>query len=74
VFHREKAVYCDDCQHTRPRIFHACSIRTVAPAVEESTHGLCRECARQMKVHIRKHLRRAAGQTAEVNSGQSVNR
>jgi hypothetical protein len=61
VIHREKAVYCDDCQHIRPQIFHACSIRTVAPPAEESTHGLCRECARLMKAHIRKHQRLTAG-------------
>jgi hypothetical protein len=56
VFHREKAVYCDDCQHSQPQIYHACSIRIAAPSVEDSTHGLCRECAQLMKRHIRKHL------------------
>jgi hypothetical protein len=32
-------------------------MRTASPPAEESTHGLCRECARQMKEHIRKHQR-----------------
>ena len=31
VIHSEEAVYCDDCQHARPQIFHACTMRTAAP-------------------------------------------
>jgi hypothetical protein len=61
VFHAEEAVYCDDCQHTRTHIFQACTLRTVSPSAEDSTHGLCRECARLMKKRIRKHQRLAAG-------------
>jgi len=54
VFHREKAVYCDDCQNARPRTFGTCTIRRVSPPIEDSTHGLCPQCADQFIENMRK--------------------
>jgi len=54
VFNREKAIYCDDCKDASPRIFHACRLRTSAPAIEDATHGLCPECANQFIENMQK--------------------
>jgi hypothetical protein len=47
-------VYCDDCQHAQQQIFNACTIRRVAPPIEESTHGLCPQCANQFIENMNK--------------------
>jgi hypothetical protein len=55
VFHREKAVYCDDCKDARPEIFHTCRLRCEAPPIEETTHGLCPECAELLIEKMKKY-------------------
>jgi hypothetical protein len=43
-----EAFYCDDCELDRPDIYRNCTVRRTKPSPYDSTHGICRECMKEI--------------------------